>query len=92
MVDVELTSTFFNEVCNSVCLIVGHLQNIAEAIENDLDNLSIFHCEQVTEGGDHPFLDEVCNLWVQNKKRKEDSDILHIINLFCKKCIIFSCI
>lgn len=56
------TTTLFNEVSNSFSLIVGHLEDIAEAIQNDLHDLGVLHCQQVAEWRDHLFLDQMCNL------------------------------
>ncbi len=44
MVQAELTSTFLNKVSNCFSLIVRHLEDIAEAIENNLHDLGILHC------------------------------------------------
>lgn len=60
----NLTSTFLNEVSNSFSLIVGHFEDIAEAIEDDLHNLSVLHGQQVAEWRDHLLLDEVRHLWM----------------------------
>lgn len=57
-----LTSAFLDEVSNSFGLVVGHFEDIAEAVENDLHNLSVLHCEQVAEWRDHVLLNQVCHL------------------------------
>ena len=62
MVQVELTSAFLNKVSNRFSLVIGHLQDIAEAVENNLNNLGVLHCQQIAEWRDHLLLDQVCDL------------------------------
>lgn len=59
---IELTSTFLNEVSNRFGLIICHLEDIAEAIENHLNDLGVLHCQQVAEWRDHLLLNQVCHL------------------------------
>lgn len=62
LIQVGLTSTLLNEVSNSFSLIICHLQDITEAVEDDLHYLSILHGQQVAEWRDHLLLNKVCDL------------------------------
>lgn len=55
-------STVLNEVSNHFCLVVRHLEDIAEAVKNDLDDLGILHHQQVAKGRNHLLLDQVSHL------------------------------
>lgn len=57
-----LTSTLLDEVGDGLGLVVGHLEDVAEAIQDHLHHLSILHYQQVTEGRDHLLLDQVRHL------------------------------
>lgn len=56
------TSTFFNEVSDDLSIIIDHLQDIAEPIQNNLHNLGVLHHEQVAEWRDHLLLNQVFHL------------------------------
>lgn len=62
------TATLLNEVGNSFSLIISHFQDIAQAIKDDLDDLGIFHCQQVAEWRNHLLLNQVCHLFTSNPK------------------------
>lgn len=59
---VELTSTFLNKVSDCFCFIICHFKDIAEAIENNLNDLGILHRQEVAEWWDHLLLNQVCHL------------------------------
>lgn len=66
---VEFTSTFLNKVRNCFSLIIRHLEDIAEPIENNLNDLGVLHGQQVAEWRDHLFLNQVCHLYARETMR-----------------------
>lgn len=59
---VRRTSTLLNEVSDSFSLLDGHLEDIVEAVENDLDDLGVLHYQQVAEWRNHLLLNQVRHL------------------------------
>lgn len=57
-----LTSAFLDKVSNRFSLIVCHLEDIAEAVKNNLHDLGVLHYQQVAEWRDHLLLNQVGNL------------------------------
>lgn len=71
-----LTSTLLDEVGDGLGLVVGHLEDVAEAIQDHLHHLSILHYQQVTEGRDHLLLDQVRHL--QDRRRRVSFSVYKI--------------
>lgn len=67
---VELTSTFLNKVSDCFSLIICHLKDIAEPIEDNLHNLGVLHSQQVAKWRDDPLFDQVCHLYATEMTRE----------------------
>lgn len=57
-----LTSALLDEVGDGLGFIVGHLEDVAEAVQHHLHHLRVFDRQQVTEGRNHLLLDQVRHL------------------------------